>query len=334
MRLGLLVMDEDPVTAVAVARQAEAAGFDSVWSIDYYNRHSLTRAAMFAASTDALRIGTSITPAFSASALAVASAAADVQRFAGGRFTLGLGTSTRRMNQDWYGAVLEHPAPRFAERIDLVRRLLAHPGGPFAFEGRFDRVALAHFDREVAVPPVRIFGAAVSPIMTKYVGTCADGFVGHPIASAGYLASCARPRLDEGAAAAGRSGDDVTVVSQIIVAIDDDRAAARRRAALQVGFYSTVKGYDALFADLPEPPDRTAIREAFRARDLDGLVRATGPLVEDRAVFGTLDDVEAQLKRYEDVVDLALFYSPHYGLSEAEVRENESAILRLTGRSA
>lgn len=333
MQLGLLVMDENPATAVAVAQRAEAAGFDSVWSIDYYNRHSLTRAAMFAASTDALRVGTSITPAFSASALAVAAAAADIQRFAGGRFTLGLGTSTRRMNEDWYGSALEHPAPRFAERIELIRRLLAHPGGPFAFEGRFDRVKLAHFDREVAVPPVRIFGAAVSPIMTKYVGGIADGFVGHPIASAGYLTSCVKPRLEVGAASAGRSGDDITIVSQIIVAIDDDRAAARRRAALQVGFYSTVKGYDALFADLPEQPDRSAIRDAFRARDLDGLVRATEALVDDRAVFGPLDDVEAQLKRYEDVVDLALFYSPHYGLSDEEVHDNETAILRLTGRS-
>ena len=51
---------------------------------------------------------------------------------------------------------------------------------------------------------------------------------------------------------------------------------------------------------------------------------------DDRAIFGTFDDVETQLKRYEDIVDLALLYSPHYGLSDADVHENETAILRLT----
>ena len=103
MEIGLVVMDENPADALRIVRAADRAGVHSLWSIDYYNRSSLTRAAAFAAVAENAIVGTSVTPLFARSALALASAAADVQAIAGGRFVLGVGSSTRRMNQDWYG---------------------------------------------------------------------------------------------------------------------------------------------------------------------------------------------------------------------------------------
>src|SRR6476620_294626 len=147
MQVGLVVMDEDPAGAVKIVRAADRAGVHSLWSIDYYNRSSLTRAAAFAAVSDTSIVGTSVTPLFARAPLALASAAADVQGIAGGRFVLGVGSSTRRMNQDWYGTALQHPAPQVRERIELIRRLIAHRSGPFRYEGRFDAVTMAHYDR-------------------------------------------------------------------------------------------------------------------------------------------------------------------------------------------
>ena len=144
MKVGLVVMDEDPADALRIVRAADRAGVHSLWSIDYYNRSSLVRAAAFAAVAETSIVGTSVTPLFARSPLALASAAADVQAIAGGRFVLGVGSSTRRMNQDWYGTALQHPAPQVRERIELIRRLIAHRSGPFAYEGRFDRVSMAH----------------------------------------------------------------------------------------------------------------------------------------------------------------------------------------------
>src|SRR5690242_21234804 len=141
MQVGLVVMDEDPADALTIVRAADRAGIHSLWSIDYYNRSSLTRAAAFAAVSETAIVGTSVTPLFARAPLALAAAAADVQGIAGGRFVLGVGSSTRRMNQDWYGTALRHPAPQVRERIELIRRLTAHRGGPFRYEGRFDRVS-------------------------------------------------------------------------------------------------------------------------------------------------------------------------------------------------
>jgi alkanesulfonate monooxygenase SsuD/methylene tetrahydromethanopterin reductase-like flavin-dependent oxidoreductase (luciferase family) len=99
MRVGLVVMDENPAEALRIIRAADRAGVHSLWTIDYYNRSSLSRAAAFAAVSENSIVGTSVTPLFARSPLALASAAADIQAIAGGRFVLGVGSSTRRMNR-------------------------------------------------------------------------------------------------------------------------------------------------------------------------------------------------------------------------------------------
>ncbi|MGH3756998.1 LLM class flavin-dependent oxidoreductase [Actinophytocola sp.] len=328
MKVGVLVMDEDLTAGCHVARAADAAGVHSLWTIDYYNRNSLVRAATFAAVTESAVVGTSVTPLFARSALATATAAADVQAVAGGRFALGVGSSTRRMNSDWYGFDLAHPAPRMSERIGLVRALLEHGGGPFSFEGRWESVSFAHLDHAVKTLPVPIYAAGVGEGMLDVAGRTADGFVGHPIASAAYLKTVARPRVIEAARRAARA-EPPRFLTQVIASVDEDRAVARRRAAAQVGFYATVKGYDPLFPGDPRHAERDEIRRAFRAGDARAVAAAADGLVDERAVFGTVTEVAEQLRRYEPVADVVQLYSPHFGVSPDEIAANERSLIEV-----
>jgi alkanesulfonate monooxygenase SsuD/methylene tetrahydromethanopterin reductase-like flavin-dependent oxidoreductase (luciferase family) len=335
VKVGLLIQDEDPRTALAVAKAADAAGVHSIWSIDYYNQSSLTRAAAFAAATESVRVGTSVTPLFARAPLALASAALDIQMVSGGRFVLGVGTSTRRMNQDWYGVDLDHPAPRLQERIRLIRELMSHTHGPFEFSGRFDTVRMAHLERKASpARPVPIFGAGVGDMMVKAVGRVADGFFGHTVASVENLETIARPLIVSSVAASKRALDDFTFASQVIASADRDPEAARDRAALQVGFYSTPKGYDTLFPDEPDQQARLRAREAFVAGDIDGVRRAGHDLVERRAVFGTPEQVDEQLQRYAGVLDLALLYPPSFNVDPAAITRNEYALIDIAARWA
>jgi alkanesulfonate monooxygenase SsuD/methylene tetrahydromethanopterin reductase-like flavin-dependent oxidoreductase (luciferase family) len=196
---------------------------------------------------------------------------------AGGRFVLGVGSSTRRMNQDWYGTALQHPAPQVRERIELIRRLTAHRSGPFRYEGQFDRVSMAHYDRTALPDSLTILAAGVGEHMVRVAGECADGFVGHTIASASYLRDIARPLLAEGAAKTDRDATQLRMTTQIVASASADRRAARRDAAAQVGFYSTPKGYDLLFPDGQFAAERAAARDAV-ARGRPGcLERGTRP---------------------------------------------------------
>jgi alkanesulfonate monooxygenase SsuD/methylene tetrahydromethanopterin reductase-like flavin-dependent oxidoreductase (luciferase family) len=329
MKIGLVVMDEDPAGALRIVRAADRAGVHSLWTIDYYNRSSLARAAAFAAVSQTSIVGTSVTPLFARSALALASAAADIQAIAGGRFVLGVGSSTRRMNQDWYGTALQHPAPQARERIELIRRLIAHRSGPFRYEGRFERISMAHYDRAALPDHMPILSAGVGDHMVAVAGECADGFVGHTIASAAYLRDIARPLLAEGAARTGRDLAQVRMTTQIVAAASTDPRAARRDAAAQVGFYATPKGYDALFPDGQHAAERLAARDALARGDVPGVIAAGEPMIDERAVFGTPADIADQLRRYAGVVDWALLYPPHFGVDPERVHANELSLIEV-----
>jgi alkanesulfonate monooxygenase SsuD/methylene tetrahydromethanopterin reductase-like flavin-dependent oxidoreductase (luciferase family) len=333
VKVGLIIIDEDPGVALTVAKAADVAGVHSIWTIDYYNRSSLTRAAAFAAATSSVMVGTSVTPLFARSSLALAAAAQDIQLLSEGRFVLGVGSSTRRMNKDWHGFELDHPAPRVEERIRLVRELMSHRSGPFRYEGRFESLTLAHFDHETRpAERVPILAAGVGARMTQAAGHVADGFVGHTVASAENLAQLAEPVLSSALASVERARADFTVASQVIASVGADRAVARERAALQVGFYCTPKGYDALFPDKDDEASRRRARDAFVAGDIAGVGSAGLGLVEDRAVFGTKDEVYRQLARYQDVLDLALLYPPYFSVDPAEITRNEFELIDIAAR--
>jgi alkanesulfonate monooxygenase SsuD/methylene tetrahydromethanopterin reductase-like flavin-dependent oxidoreductase (luciferase family) len=331
MRVGLVVMDENPADALAIVRAADRAGVHSLWSIDYYNRSSLARAAAFAAISETSIVGTSVTPLFARSPLALAAAAADVQAIAGGRFVLGVGSSTRRMNQDWYGTALQHPAAQVRERIDLIRRLIAHRSGPFRYEGSFDRVSMAHYDRAALPDSLTIMAAGVGEHMVGVVGECADGFVGHTIASAAYLRDTACPLLAKGAAKANRDVAQLRMTTQIVASADAGAGprAARLDAAAQVGFYSTPKGYDLLFPGGQFAAERAAARDALARGDVAGVIEAGEAMVEERAVFGAPEDVASQLRRYADVVDWAILYPPHFGVDPERIHANELSLIEV-----
>ena len=328
MKVGLIVLDENPADALKIVKAADQAGVHSLWTIDYYNKSSLARAAAFAAVTENAIVGTSVTPLFARSPLALAAAAADVQAIAGGRFVLGVGSSTRRMNADWYGAAMDHPAPQVRERIELIRRLIAHRNGPFRYEGRFDRVVMAHYDRTELPAAVEILAAGVGEHMVAAAGAAADGLVGHTIASVANLRDI-RPLLAKGAAKAGRDPARLRITTQIVASAGTDRSAARRDAAAQVGFYATPKGYDALFPGGQHAAERAAARAAVVGGDVAAIAAAGEVMADERAVFGTPSDVADQLRRYDGIVDWALLYPPTYGVAPERVHANELALIEI-----
>jgi probable F420-dependent oxidoreductase len=331
VKLGLLLVEEDISTFAALGEAADRGGLDSAWTVEYYNRNSLVRLALLATRTRTLTIGSAVTAAFARAPLMIATAVADISALAPGRVVLGLGSSTRRMNEDWYGAVVDHPAPRLEELVMLLRQLLSHSSGPFEFEGRFSKLRFAHLDK-IPVEPPPIYTAGVNPRMVEAAGRIADGFVGHPIATRKYLAEVALPAIRMGAQRAGRPEKSVRRLTQVITAIDEDEAAARRRAALQVAFYSTTRTYEVIFAThgFEEEPPR--IRRAFLEGDHEGMVRATSDrMLAEMAVFGRPGRVLEELERYADVADEVILYPPHFGLTPAESRQGHLAIIEAVG---
>src|SRR5688572_7261822 len=184
MRIGLILTAGTARGDVELALRAEAAGFDGVFTIEFFNRNGFAPLGAIAQATSRVRIGTAIANAFTRSPLVHATAAMDLDELSGGRMVLGLGSGTRRMNVEWWGVPFEKPAARMKELIEVLRQAFAAGSGfGFRFKGRFWDLKIPVYMRPGARPDLPIWIAAVNQPMLRTAGAAADAVVGHPIAT-------------------------------------------------------------------------------------------------------------------------------------------------------
>lgn len=139
---------------IAAARQAEALGYDEMFSFDHIGSVDPFVPLMVAAgATTALRVGTLVlNNEFHQPAL-LARTAATVDRLTGGRLVLGLGTGYTQSEHDAIGMLLREPASRvsrFEESVIILRSLL--DTGAAQFEGEHHRVEV----EDLGVRPIQL----------------------------------------------------------------------------------------------------------------------------------------------------------------------------------
>lgn len=326
MRYGLLPGSPTIAQQIATAQRAEAAGFDSVWTIEFFNAHGLVRLAAVAQATQRVKVGSAIAYAFMRSPVLAATAAMDIDEISGGRMILGLGSGTARMNRDWYSMPFDDPpAPRMRDAIGLVRAVFAaRTGGGLRYEGPYYRVDNPAFVRHGAVrDTIPIYMAAVNKGMIGAAAEVADGLVGHPVFTRRYIREAVLPRLD---------GTRCRLLPYVITAIAERTEQARDEARAQIAFYYTTRLYHSIL----EPHGWTAAGEAaaraYRNGDRAAMLRAIDDeMVDEIAVAGTPDEVRDQLRAWEPLSDEVLLYSPSFGLSEGRVQENLDAMVDTFG---
>ena len=309
-----------PAELAEAARLAEAAGFASVWATEFYDRSATVALAAMAQATSAIELGSAIAYAFGRTPLVLAAEARDLDELSGGRITLGLGTGTRRMQQDWHGLDGEHPAARMEELVSLLRRLWRLHEGPIAHDGRHYRLHV----QPTAPPrhPLRldtpIYMAGVNARMIEAAGAVADGLVGHPLFTPEYVHQVARPALARGAERGGRS-DAPPIAGYLTCCVAEDRAEARAAAAAVIAFNSTVKTYRAVHAVSGFEREAEAIRAAWSAGDFAGMTAAVSDaMIDSIALAGTAEEVRARFaQRWDGVYERTLLWPPAFRGQEA-----------------
>ena len=100
--ISLVTSYGSPAELAEAAGLAERAGFASVWATEFYDRSATIALAAMAHATRTIELGSAIAYAFGRTPLVLAAETRDLDELSGGRITLGLGTGTRRMQQDWH----------------------------------------------------------------------------------------------------------------------------------------------------------------------------------------------------------------------------------------
>ncbi|MDP8955846.1 MAG: LLM class flavin-dependent oxidoreductase [Actinomycetota bacterium] len=314
-----------------LSRVVEEAGFESVWVAETA-RSAYVQAAVACAATSSVKVGTNIALAFPRSPTVTAMTARDLAELSEGRFILGLGTQVKRVNEERFSVRFEHPAPKIAEAVDVIRRVWGSFGGsPPGHQGRFYNVTMPPFPG--AAPPVRpipIYMAAVNVHMARTAGRCADGVLGHPMTSPDYVREVLRPAVEGGARAGGRDVRDVNITTSVIVQVSKEREAARREAALQIGFYATTRTYRPVLARYGFDELIDPLREAFRQSDVAAMTDISLPMVDTLAIAGEPDECRERVAAFDGVADRVILGGAWVGPQD-RVAENHRAIIETFG---
>lgn len=317
------------------ARRAERAGAEVLW-VEELHRSATVQAAALASATERAQIGTAIALAFTRSPVVTALEALDVDEISRGRFLLGLGSGVQRLNEDWHNARFGKPVAHLRETVRNIREFwrTAPTGEPIDLAGEWEPMRIRGYQRPFpsARSRIPIYLAAMGPAMTRLAGAIADGWISHELCSPRYVSERILPELETGIARTeGKKREDLDVVVSACCSVADDEATAVRRASGLVGFYASVRTYADFFAfhDLGEQQQRVidAFRSGKRADDLAAVVEPE--MVHALTITGNRDQAAERLARYEGLADTIKISPPTQGLSAADTRSAQNAVIEL-----
>jgi 5,10-methylenetetrahydromethanopterin reductase len=302
--LGLGLQTNKPVGAYgALAREAEAAGFDVVTTFnDLWFQPALPALLEIAQATERVRVGPTCLNPFTVHPVEIAGQIAALDRASRGRAFLGLAAGAWL---DSLGIDTAGPVTAVRDAWEIVRRLLAGDDGGYDGE-RFmlPRGAQLRYEVERSVVPL-------------LVGTWASrlaAFAGERAAEL-KLGGTANPALV--AVARERLGTDrVGIVLGAVTVVDEDGDRARAAARTEVAMYIDVVGALDPTTELdPELLHRVAERVA--AHDHQGAGALIPDDVLQRFAFaGTPADVAAQAEAIFDAGALRVDFGTPLGLDE------------------
>ena len=167
---------------IELVKEAESAGFDSVWAAEAYGSDAATVLAWIAAQTETIKLGSAIFQIPARSPAMTAMTAATLDQLSDGRMILGIGSSGPQVAEGWHGQRFGRQLQRTREYVEILRKALARerleyhgeiytlplPDGP----GKALKLTIAPVQERIP-----IYIAAIGPNNTPLAGEIADGWI-------------------------------------------------------------------------------------------------------------------------------------------------------------
>lgn len=275
MRVSLIaeLNNESPLeSAIRNLTQARDEGFTRIWLSQMpWNVDLLTVLAAALPQVPDIEVASGVLPIQNQHPMLLAQRVLTLTAISGGRFTLGIGVTHRRVTEDMWGISWDRSVRRLSEYLDGLLPLLAGETVDAAGEIVTTRGAL----QISGAPTPEVYVAALGPQMLKVAGRRTAGTVTW-MTGPKTLKEHIGPTMRAAAAEAGRPAESVRVAAALPLAVTEDLDAARSVAAQQFALYGELPSYRAMLD-----------REGF-----------TGP--EDAALIG---DEKAVWQRLDELRD-------------------------------
>ena len=266
--------------AVALARRADALGYESLWVTHGIGRDALQVLAAYGSVAPHAGLGSGVIPIAPRHPVLLAQEALTLSDVSGGRLRLGIGVSHKPMMEGALGLDMGRPLEVTREYVTVLRAALT---GRVQHEGPRYRVNWqSGLPRVPAAPPILLAGLA--PRMLELAGEIADGVVLW-LAAPAYVREQALPAIRRGRERAGKPLQGFEIVAAVPAALTADRAAATALFRVELTRYLALPFYRAMleqsgFGAEIAAYDRSPKPEAVPER----LVAALGGIGDFRTV--------------------------------------------------
>jgi probable F420-dependent oxidoreductase len=275
-----------PLAGVSLAdtgelvKRAEAAGYTDIWSGETAGPDGFTPLTLSAAHTERVRLGTGIVGVFQRGPALLAQEAAALADASGGRFVLGLGSSSDRIVEGWNGIPFEKPLSKVAETVDFLRTALAG-----------ERTATGFKLETKPVHEIPIVLAALRGKMLELAVERADG------AFTNFLPLSGLPQVVAGIDGAA---EDFELLCRFFL-LPGEREQVEPIARFMFSSYITVPVYTAFYEWLGWGEQIAPMLEAWNAGDRKAAAAAAPwEAIEEMFVFGTPEEMKARLAEFVD----------------------------------
>ena len=279
---------------VAMARLAEASGFDQFWvSHDLFWRSSAVILTAVALATERIEIGTCILNPYTQHPSEIAMLAASLDEVSGGRFNLGISAGAEEFMR-WVGIDYDRPWTPTRDAILAINAVMigeqADGWGPEAH---------LRFGERKHIP---VYLGATSPRMLGLAGEVADGVL--PLLFPPEHYATVQPLVAAGAERAGRSLDEIDLAACVWCSISDDRSAAEEVLRDKIAYYiHALSGY--LRERLGLDEDELAAIEHAMMTERDAA-KARSLVTSQMLRIGIVGTPAELIERLEGLVDMGV----------------------------
>ncbi|HKH25055.1 MAG TPA: LLM class F420-dependent oxidoreductase [Acidimicrobiales bacterium] len=314
---------------LAVAREADRIGYDSVWAAEAYGSDAATVLAFVAAQTERIGIGSAIFQIPARTPAMTAMTAATLDSLSGGRFRLGLGVSGPQVSEGWYGVRFAKPLARTREYVAVVRQALSRQ--PLSHDGEFWTLPLPDGPGKalrLTAHPVRehipLYLASVGPKNLELTGEIADGWLGIFFAPEHAAESLDHVRAGRAKAGKDMSGFDVVPTVPVVFGDDLDACAEplRHYAALYVGGMGSREQnfYNRLAVRMGYGEAAAQVQDLYLARQhRDAAAAVPFEFIDRTSLIGPVQRVRDRLAAYAEAGVTTLSVASFAGSLEQRV---------------
>ncbi|GAB2812461.1 LLM class F420-dependent oxidoreductase [Actinocorallia aurea] len=252
----------------SLVEELHTLGYTGLWSVETAGPDAFTPLALASQWSPRLHLGTAIVPVHTRGPALLAQQAATLADLAPGRFTLGLGTSSRTVVEHWNGIPHAEPYQRVRDTLRFLRR--AFTGDKVSDE----RLGVHDFrlEQPPSIPPP-IALAALRPAMLALASREADAAITNWVSP------------EDVRKVRAEFGHTKPLLSPLCVLPTEDAALARTVARRLLTAYLTVPAYRAFQDWLGRAPDLKAMHEAWSAGDRASALSALPDKVIDALII-------------------------------------------------